>query len=80
MGDGEGYVGLEGDVVSAPVGGVFAGAGEGGAAEDEGAFVGPDVTEAVVCCVEDFVAVRVVYVGFLDAIYLRGVGGDGLDG
>lgn len=57
-------------MVSAHWGGIFAGAGEGGAAEDEGAVVGPDVTEAVVCCVEDVVAVRVVYVVFLDAIYL----------
>lgn len=80
MGDGEVHVGPEGDVVAAPVGGVFAGAGEGGAAEDEGAFVGPDVAEAVVCCVEDVVAVEVVHVVFQDAVYVRGVGGDGLDG
>lgn len=46
LGDGEEHVGPFGVVVAAPVRGPFAGAGEGRAAQDEGAFLGEDIEEA----------------------------------
>lgn len=69
-----------GHVVTAPVCCVPAGPREGGPAEDEGAFVGEDIEKAMVCYVEDLVAVEVMHVIFLDAVDVCGVGGDGVHG
>lgn len=78
--DGEEHVRPEGEVIAAPVAGEGARAGEGGAADDEGAFCGEDGEEGVVCCVEDLVAEEVVDVIFHDAVVVGSVGGDGVDG
>lgn len=67
-------------VVAAPVAGDGAGAGEGGAADDEGAFGGVDGEEALVGVLEDLVAEEVVHVVFLDAGVVGCVWGDGVDG
>lgn len=77
--DGEEHVRPEGEVIAAPVAGQGTGAGEGGAADNEGAFCGEDGEEGVVGCVEDLVAEEVVDVIFLDAIVVGSVGGDGVN-
>ena len=57
-----------------------AGAGEGGAPDDEGPFAGEDVQEGIVCRVEDLVAEEVMHVVVLGAVGVGGVGGHGVHG
>ena len=57
-----------------------AGAGEGGAADDEGPGGGGDGQEGGVGGLEDLVAEQVVHVVLLDAGVVRSVGADGVHG